>query len=156
MSAKPIATDRPEPWFETGLRFFCQEDCIQCCVTHGEHAYVYLENEDDRRLAEHLKISLTWFRRRYTFLEDGYRALRMDKPECLFLTGNGCSVYPARPTQCRTFPFWREHLKSPSTWSALSEFCPGIGQGERHSQKLVEIQCRERELGCEDDAGEEE
>ena len=147
MSVKSSQQNDSTPWFADGLRFSCEQGCVECCVTHGDHAYVYLENGEDRRLAEHLSISLAWFRKRYTFLEDGYRALRMDEPACIFLNANGCSVYEARPTQCRTFPFWREHLASPSSWKALRRFCPGIDQGELHSQRRIEILAEERELG---------
>ena len=44
----------------------------------------------------------------------------VDKPEhadCVFWEGDaGCAIYPVRPTQCRTFPFWSEHLRSPEAW----------------------------------------
>lgn len=43
----------------------------------------------------------------------------------------GCSVYRARPTQCRTWPFWPEMLESPDTWQdARRETpCPGMDRG---------------------------
>ncbi len=136
-------------WYEAGLRFNCVQGCVACCVTHGEHAYVYLENGDDLRLAEHLGLSRTVFLRRYTRKLDGYRILRMAEPSCVFLTGSGCAVYPARPTQCRTFPFWRENLSSGESWSELRGFCPGIDSGELHSPRRIENLAAERELGLE-------
>jgi hypothetical protein len=41
----------------------------------------------------------------------------------------GCSIHPAKPTQCRLFPFWPELLESPSAWVLTAQRCPGIGAG---------------------------
>ncbi len=136
-----------DTWYDEGLRFTCVEGCVHCCVTHGDHAYVYLERDDIRGLSDHLGL-LPWeFLERYTFREDGYVMLRMDEPECLFLGENGCTVYAARPVQCRTFPFWKENLKSRTLWKKTGEFCPGIDQGPTHSREWIQIQIRSRILG---------
>jgi len=47
-------------------------------------------------------------------------------------------VYPARPRQCRTFPFWPENLRSPESWNELEEFCGGVDHGRVYP--LSEIQ----------------
>ena len=51
--------------------------------------------------------------------------------DCVFLErderGRGkCSIYHARPTQCRTWPFWLSNLKSPRAWAEAAEDCPGM------------------------------
>jgi Fe-S-cluster containining protein len=46
--------------------------------------------------------------------------------DCIFWTTAGCSVYRARPIQCRSYPFW-----------ASRQRCPGIGKGPAHSQEEV-------------------
>jgi Fe-S-cluster containining protein len=125
-------------WYARGLRFECQPDCANCCVNHGEYAYVYLERGDAQRLARHLRLKPAEFRKRYTEDDEDYVFLRMDDPACPFLDGRRCTVYPARPTQCRTFPFWRSHLTSPGAWKRLSGFCPGIDRGALHSQRTIE------------------
>ncbi|MEM2124706.1 MAG: YkgJ family cysteine cluster protein [Methanolinea sp.] len=33
------------------------------------------------------------------------RVLRRPRGDCLFFSGGGCTVYPARPAICRTYPF---------------------------------------------------
>ena len=48
--------------------------------------------------------------------------------DCVFWE-NGCTIYPERPRQCRTFPFWGETLRTPVDWSKLKEFCHGVDQG---------------------------
>lgn len=131
------SVQKPAPWYADGLRFACRPDCAACCTTHGEYAYVYLERGEMTRMAEYLGLSLSTFRRRYTTLDEGHRVLRMDLPECPFLDGTRCGVYPVRPAQCRSFPFWNENLRSPKRWAALRSFCPGIGEGPR--QELLTI-----------------
>jgi Fe-S-cluster containining protein len=70
--------------------------------------------------------------------------LNMDSPDCPFLRGTLCRVYPVRPTQCRTFPFWAENLASRASWSGLCEFCPGVGAGPRHDLPSIRRHLRER------------
>jgi Fe-S-cluster containining protein len=126
------------------LCFECVPDCGACCTNHGEFAYVYLEGDDLARLAAFCKVDPATFRERYTALDDGEVVLRMDEPACPFLDGTRCGVYPVRPTQCRTFPFWEENLHSPEAWQDLASFCPGIGRGERHPLRVIRTQLAER------------
>lgn len=142
-SAEPAA-----PWYAEGLRFECLPSCGACCTNHGEYSFVYLEGDDEARLAEHLRLSRDEFRTRYAALDEEHVVLRMDQPACPFLDGSACTVYEARPRQCRTFPFWPESLRSRSAWRGLARFCPGIDRGPRHD--LLSI--RDRLATHDDDA----
>ena len=135
-----------EAWYADGLKFTCVQGCVDCCVTHGDHAYVYLEPEDILNLSKYLDLPPQEFLSRYTLREDGHILLRMDEPACLFLGESGCTVYEARPVQCRTFPFWKENLKSRASWETLARFCPGIGQGPNHSRERIQIEVQARTL----------
>ena len=61
-----------------------------------------------------------------------------------FLEGARCTVYEARPSQCGTFPFWPENLKSRADWDELGTFCPGIGQGDLIPLHAIREQLRGR------------
>lgn len=126
----PPPRSRKPPWYAGGLRFECQPDCGQCCTRHGDYGYVYLEEGDVRSLAAHHGIGVAEFRRLHTRREDGWTVLRIEGEACPYLDGARCTVYAARPTQCKTFPFWRANLRSPRAWESLASFCPGIGKGE--------------------------
>jgi Fe-S-cluster containining protein len=41
----------------------------------------------------------------------------------------GCSIHPAKPTQCRLFPFWPELVENRKDWERAARTCPGIGTG---------------------------
>lgn len=133
MSSKvdpPGVNAAPLPWYRDGVRFACQPDCGKCCTRHGEYDYVYLETDDVSRLAAHFDLPVGEFRARFTRQDDGHTVLTMDGPACPFLAGSRCSVYEARPSQCGTFPFWPENLKTRAGWNDLATFCPGVGKGE--------------------------
>ena len=114
-------------WWRDGVRFACQGSG-RCCVSRGAYGYVYLTLEDRRRLSKTLGLTTRQFTRTHCVRTDGLFQLRDDGPECVFLEGSRCGVYEARPTQCRTWPFWPENM-SPKRWTAIAAFCPGVGKG---------------------------
>lgn len=122
---KNFCEKTPEPWFAEGLRFQCT-GCGQCCT--GSPGCVYLSSQDIQKLAEHLQLSPAAFLQKYTRFIDGQYALldRAGSHDCIFLNNKRCEVYAARPTQCRTFPWWIHHLKEPSDWEEAAKRCEGI------------------------------
>jgi Fe-S-cluster containining protein len=110
-----------------GIRFTCQRGCINCCNMEG---YVYLTEDDLKRAAKFTGMSRRAFEARYVYRTS--RQMRFRKPrdkQCPFLIDNGCSIHPAKPTQCRTFPFWPELVERPAAWKRIGRYCPGIGKG---------------------------
>ena len=76
---------------------------------------------------------------RYVEVEGG-RALSLRERknyDCVFLETGRCSVYQARPAQCRCYPFWEEIIASEETWKAESAFCPGVGKGSIKSPETI-------------------
>lgn len=68
---------------------------------------------------------------------------RQDNKDCIFLTNNGensrkCLIYPVRPTQCQTWPFWPGNLRSPDQWAGAAIRCPGINRGDLHTCDEIE------------------
>jgi Fe-S-cluster containining protein len=57
--------------------------------------------------------------------------------DCIFWK-TGCSVYAARPLQCRAFPFWQSILYSSASWNAAKTGCPGMDQGVLVSREKIE------------------
>ena len=109
------------------IRFACQPGCIRCCDKPG---WVYLTEEDVRRAADYLHLPQDDFERRYLYRTRHLRRLR--KPpgrQCVFLGETGCGIHPAKPTQCRAYPFWPEIFDDPMEWRELTADCPGVGQG---------------------------
>lgn len=133
------------PWYIEGLAFECQQ-CGRCCAGPDE-GYVWVTEDDVAAMAAHLGLAeepmrRTYVRkvgRRYSLVE------RKDNRDCVFLTREPdgrrqCAIYPVRPAQCRTWPFWPTNLTSPEAWAAAGLRCPGINRG-----LLVpfdEIECR--------------
>ncbi|MEW6072370.1 MAG: YkgJ family cysteine cluster protein [Planctomycetota bacterium] len=142
---------RPKPWYETGLRFACTRSG-RCCRNHGAYTRVYLARRDVAAIAAHLGLEPAAFLERYCRREDGWTILRMDRPACLFLAPGGeCSIYPVRPKQCATWPFWSENL-DPRVWNAsVAPFCPGVGRGRLHSRAEIERIARETDAWYEAD-----
>ena len=134
-----MATMKTSPFYHAGLKFECQGSG-KCCTSRGEYGYVFLTLEDRQRIAKHLRLPTRQFTKEYCQKTQGYFHLKEDlvNPDCIFLIKNRCSIYAARPTQCRTWPFWPEVLNA-KTWSKeVASYCPGIGKGKLHSPSTIE------------------
>ncbi|MCS7315280.1 MAG: YkgJ family cysteine cluster protein [Bryobacterales bacterium] len=125
----------PERSARGGWRFACVRGCTLCCRQPG---FVYLTEQDVRRAARRLGLSAREFERRYVYRTP--YTLRLRKPRraaCHFLSDSGCLLHPAKPTQCRLYPFWPEILEEPGGWRREADFCPGIGRGPRLTPRTV-------------------
>jgi Fe-S-cluster containining protein len=83
------------------------EDQIDCrtCANCCRVATTQVNDRDCERLARHLGIKLKEFQRDYTTETDEEgRILKRGENGCVFLDGNLCSVYEARPQTCEFFP----------------------------------------------------
>ena len=75
--------------------------CANCCRV----ATTPVTERDAENLARFLRVKVAVFLRDYTVeTEDEGRILKRDKNGCIFLDGNLCSVYEARPNTCELFP----------------------------------------------------
>lgn len=119
----------PDPWYADGLRFTCTQ-CGKCCT--GEPGYVWVDDDELQAIADALGESVDEVRSLRTRLADGHRTLREKaNGDCVFFeAGVGCTVYEARPQQCRTWPFWNSNVETPAAWEQTKVACPGSGQGE--------------------------
>jgi uncharacterized protein len=114
----------PDP----SLRFACQPGCTRCCRVKG---YVYLSEEDLLRAAAYLGLSPAEFEAKYVIRFRSLLRLRRSlTKECHFLGPTGCSIHPAKPTQCRLYPFWPELVEDRAAWEEEQAVCPGIGKGQ--------------------------
>ena len=110
-----------------GLRFECQAGCTACCEQKG---FVYLTEADIPRAASFLGITAAAFERQFVYRTRNMRRLRVPRDStCHFLRAGGCSIHPAKPSQCRVFPYWPELVDSRREWLKTARYCPGIGQG---------------------------
>lgn len=126
-------------WYSEGLRFKCT-GCGQCCT--GEPGYVWISPEEITTIATHLGISEAKFLQTYTRSIFGRRSLREDLVsfDCVFLKGRQCQIYPARPLQCRTFPWWKENLTSPEAWKEVARRCEGVDHKDASIVSLETIE----------------
>lgn len=148
-----------------------QFTCKRCGVCCGEDpGFVYLSKKDLESLCQFVGLSEVDFTEKYCRWVDYYggrEALSLKEKAryyCIFFD-NGCTLYEARPVQCRTYPFWpwvidawdKASAKNASEedkkeWESLK--CPGMGSGDiytkdealfiKHEYLVNEIITRER------------
>ena len=125
-------------WYKDGLRFKCT-GCGGCCT--GSPGFVWLTEEDIPRLAKKLGLSKEAFIKRHT-RQIGKRLSLLEHPnyDCEFLNGKQCTVYDARPSQCRNFPWWPMNLQSEKQWKEAAKYCEGIDHEDASLTTCDEIE----------------
>ena len=122
---------RKKIWFkDKGLTFACTA-CGKCCTGRG--GKVWVNAVEAEIMAEELDVKVETLRDRYLRLipREGKWSIRTreesEDDRCIFLNEkNHCSLYAARPTQCRTFPWWPQIVASDHDWKVAAKTCEGI------------------------------
>lgn len=118
------------PWYHDGLKFQCTQ-CGNCCT--GPPGYVWVNAEEIEAIAQYRGEEPK------QLVSQSVRAVGMrhslrERPngDCVFLDADTrrCTIYPVRPRQCRTWPFWQSNLRSPEAWAQTCQVCPGAGKGD--------------------------
>ncbi|HUH73771.1 MAG TPA: YkgJ family cysteine cluster protein [Chitinophagales bacterium] len=99
-------------------------DCGNCCSTTP----ALISEPDAKRIAKHLKISVSSFYSTYISKDDDGDQVFKKSP-CVFLgADNFCSIYEVRPSACREYP----HTDHPKMKQILNitfknrEICPAV------------------------------
>ena len=132
--------------YRDGIRFECQGSG-KCCRFRSGYSHVYVSLPERRRLAALLGLLTSTFTRLYCIRSDDSYELKSDGNACIFLRGNMCSVYEARPGQCRSWPFWPENMNRNAWQKEVVSFCPGVGKGRVYKpdeiERILTIELRE-------------
>jgi Fe-S-cluster containining protein len=124
-------------FFDQGIHFECQQ-CGACCT--GDPGIIFVRKDELMRIAEYLSVQVSFFIEKYLYpIKKGFSIRELADGRCSFYE-NGCTIYPVRPDQCKTFPFWFENLRSAKKWNRICKKCPGIGCGPLYSkERILEI-----------------
>lgn len=135
-----------EPWYKDGLQFSCT-GCGNCCT--GPAGYVWVSEAEIAQIAQFRGQSVGEIKIFHTRLVGAKVSLtEFANGDCTFFdpSSRKCTIYPARPTQCRTWPFWRSNLRHPEAWKKVQETCPGAGHGTLISLPVIESQVEQMEV----------
>jgi len=126
-------------FYQDGLQFSCT-GCHDCC--RHDPGYVFLTEDDVEKILDHLSITLEDFLNKYCRIENigpfkRVSLIEKENYDCIFWN-QGCTIYEARPLQCRAYPFWANILGDRDSWNAEGNSCPGINQGKLHSREDIE------------------
>lgn len=107
----------------------CQNCKGKCCT--GESGFIWITKEEAQNLAQFLKLDFDYFCQNF-LIKYGYRFSIKEKKfqdgfACVFFDEAKfqCLVYPFRPNQCKTFPFW-DYFKE--NFNELKMECCGVSK----------------------------
>lgn len=124
-------------FFDKGICFECT-NCGSCCT--GEPGIIYVNEEEISVIAEFVDVQREIFVQRCLYpFQDSYSIQESADGRCIFYE-NGCAIYPVRPMQCRTFPFWFQNMRSEQSFEEVTLRCPGIGKGPLYSKETI-LEC---------------
>ncbi len=140
-SYNPGMKDSPKngiPWYVAGLAFECQ-GCGRCC-SGPEEGYVWATQTELDAIADSLNMTSEDFCKKYVRKVGKRFSLVEDKKtkNCVFLKNGKCTIYEARPTQCRTWPFWQSNIDTPDDWAWAAKRCHGLNRGKKHNARAIE------------------
>lgn len=131
---------KKQPWYKDGLRFECTQ-CGACCS--GDPGYVWVDDQEILGMAKEMDLSVNEFESQFIRCIGPDKSLKeYPDGDCILLDPETrhCTVYGARPIQCRTWPFWDSTVQRKKDWKETCEVCPGAGKGKLYTLEQIETQ----------------
>ena len=101
--------------------FVCQQ-CGYCC--QGETT-VSLDEDDQKRMVEHLGLDRKEVARRYWRQTGNTIQMKTVNGHCIFYD-NGCTIHAGKPWRCTQWPLHPSMLSDKMNYEVIKESCPGI------------------------------
>jgi len=121
-------------FFDAGLYFECLQ-CGACCT--GTPGTIYVSDREIDAIRQFLAIPAACLIQDHLYaFRDSYSIREHADGRCHFYE-DGCRIYPVRPHQCRTYPFWLSNLRSRKAWKKTAAQCPGIGSGRFYDRERI-------------------
>jgi len=135
-----------ERWYREGLRFECTQ-CGACCG--GDPGYVWVDEQEIEAIALEMGLQPEAFEKKFV-RQVGRQKSLIEYPDgdCILLDPRTrmCTVYEARPIQCRTWPFWDSTVKKKRDWQQTCEVCPGAGTGRLYTLDEIEAARKQKSV----------
>lgn len=132
------ATDLRRVLGRETFAFTCTQ-CGNCCRGPGS---VYFTPAEFQGAVDYLGLDESEaraLRKRIVQSEENGYLVHNTPSACRFLTDQGaCSIYPVRPMQCRTYPFWASFFQSEDDFDFLRAECPGVRSGKGKKYTLLQ------------------
>ncbi|MEA3506783.1 MAG: YkgJ family cysteine cluster protein [Elusimicrobiota bacterium] len=112
-----------EEFKEGNIEFNCC-GCGNCCREEG---HIAVTSSEINAVSAYFSMSKKSFLKKHVEKINGryYFNEEFDEP-CKFLKDGKCLIYPVRPAQCRTFPYWGSFLRNTGRINDLLRFCEGM------------------------------
>jgi Fe-S-cluster containining protein len=134
MKCNPVEEYHSRYFFDAGIRFECRR-CGACCT--GDPGIIRISGQEIRNLADFLMMPVSVLTRLHLHpMTSGFSIAENADGSCRFYD-QGCRIYPVRPLQCRTYPFWFSQIRSLRQWEKAMNACPGIGYGTLYSRERI-------------------
>jgi Fe-S-cluster containining protein len=114
--------------------------CGICCQGRGS---VYFSRPEMAQVARFLKYGRArWKALKEKLIQSEQAGLLIHSAgqSCLFLVNKKCAIYPVRPLQCKSYPFWPSNFQSKASLGELREECPGSLKGSGAFFSLQQVQ----------------
>jgi hypothetical protein len=134
MKCNPVDLDHCRYFFDAGIRFECRR-CGACCT--GDPGLIRISGPEIRALADYLEMPVPDLTRLHLRPVASQFSIAEEADGSCRFYDRGCRIYPVRPLQCRTYPFWFSQMRDFVRWKKVLSQCPGIGNGPLYSRERI-------------------
>ena len=109
------------------MKAFDCKMCGECCYGAGG---IFMETDEQKRIAEYLGLKLEDFLAGFTEKRNGriYAGVGSDNFCIFFKNKKGCTIHSVKPARCELWPYFPANVADRETWDVAKLACRGINR----------------------------